>query len=911
MHLEVEVDFEHHRGVVTLFFFEVEGKNRRPARIQRLYNLTEQCRRSKNGLPATDSELLIKLAPNLSKPGLLKKNLLAIPLTKAQWNKLKDHFKDSPRRFLDRTTGTAINNEIPVCPLFFELTTRSDQTYLSAVVNLPDGNVQHWPRVQGNIQQENIPGRSDPVIRADIHGKLIELDLPIGLEILNTIFGQDNLQVPSEKVAEHLPALINFRFDRLRGNGVIRETRNVEAGIKLRTEGADIILDPRAGSFRLRIGAATGTQFTRNGSKFLLIEQQIKGLDVILTFLKKLDWEQREDGCYKVKAIAKNGAKLIPAIKAVSKNFPMEIAKELQPLLDPPKPVHMQMDARRGLGWFELKLQFSVGKVPLDTEAVRESILEAEGVARLTSGEWLRLDMRDAASALTVLNEFDQGRLRGPTFAASGALDKFDNIPNLRLHRTAKQLARDLANMSSPGDMPIRRKLASQLRPYQKTGAEFLFNRCSYNVGSLLADDMGLGKTLQVLTCIEGLKRADRLENDALVICPASVLHVWKTEVERFFPSLKPVVVSGTVDQRHKILAEEKADIWLLSYSIARNDLDILEDRGFDVVVVDEAQQIRNPKALITQAVKRLDAPMRIALSGTPLENRLTDLWSISDFLNPGYLGFQKTFEALYTTPRSRVHLRRRIEPVMLRRKKEEVAPELPPRIEETLLVPMGDEQQRYYNSLLAKARGNLQGKSQMAILAALTRLRQCCCDPRLLKKQGVPSAKLDNLLELLDSILSEGHSVLVFSQFTTMLDLIAPALEEQQIKHFMLTGKDKVDDRAKLVEQFNSEEDPSVFLLSLKAAGTGLTLTKADYVVLFDPWWNPAVEQQAIDRAHRIGQDRAVVAYRMVMADTVEEKVLHLQESKRELFEETIEGAAGSSSSKLSAKELAALLDA
>ena len=439
------------------------------------------------------------------------------------------------------------------------------------------------------------------------------------------------------------------------------------------------------------------------------------------------------------------------------------------------------------------------------------------------------------------------------------------------------------------------------LRVYQKQGFDFLFDRAAHGVGAVLADDMGLGKTLQILALLTARMRGHAAGQTppatpssdvrALVICPASVVAVWLQEAEKFCPWLRCAAFAGPAEQRTAVLNRTDWDVLVTNYALIRQDADKFASRDFAFIVLDEAQQIKNPAAQITRVVKQLRTACPIALTGTPLENRLLDLWSIIDFLNPGFLGSEKTFLARYEQPQRARELARQVRPIILRRTKEAVAPELPLRTEETLKIELTEPQREIYDLELMRARQILREKGPVEILAALTRLRQLCCHPQLVLKQQshAGSAKLDTLREMVVEVLEEGHSMLVFSQFASMLELIREDEGVREMPSFMITGRTPAAKRAQLVRQFNESAEPQLFLLSLKAAGTGLTLTKADYVFLFDPWWNPAVERQAIDRTHRIGQEKPVIAYRLVAADTVEEKVQALQKEKEQLFAEVM----------------------
>ena len=461
--------------------------------------------------------------------------------------------------------------------------------------------------------------------------------------------------------------------------------------------------------------------------------------------------------------------------------------------------------------------------------------------------------------------------------------------------------------------------MQAELRPYQKDGFDFLCHLTRIKLGGILADDMGLGKTLQALAWLAWLKeRNTKNPKPSLVICPASVLHNWRREAERFTPGLKVLVLeSGAA--RHNLRKQiPQHDLIVTNYALLRRDLEELQKFAFRAAILDEAQFIKNPGAQVTQSVKQLKSEYRLALTGTPLENRLLDLWSIVDFIQPGYLGNQEQFIETYeprasvgdeTAPAeqpargektesvqriARKRLSARLRPLLLRRLKKHVAKDLPDRIEQRRDCPLGDEQRKLYLAELRRSRDQImqavaeQGlnKSKMHVLAALTRLRQICCHPRLVGSDTA-SGKTETLFELLDPLVAEGQKVLVFSQFVQMLLLLEKECRDRQITTHILTGQTK--DRQQVVNAFQSDTQPGVFLLSLRAAGTGLNLTNASYVVLYDPWWNPAVEAQAIDRSHRIGQTQTVNAYRLIAPGTVEEKIWELQQSKAQTIADVL----------------------
>jgi superfamily II DNA or RNA helicase len=422
--------------------------------------------------------------------------------------------------------------------------------------------------------------------------------------------------------------------------------------------------------------------------------------------------------------------------------------------------------------------------------------------------------------------------------------------------------------------------LRADLRPYQRAGVRWLAFLRDAGLGALLADDMGLGKTLQALVALRGR---------TLVVAPTSVLSNWLEECARFRPGLRAALYHGP-----RRALDPEAELVVTSYAILRLDAERLAAERWDAVVLDEAQNVKNPDSQAARAAFALQAGWRLALSGTPVENRLEELWSVFHFLNPGLLGGRADFEARYARPIAAgapavaARLRERIRPFVLRRKKSEVAPELPPRTEVVLRCQLGDEERAVYDAVRAATVPEVvaaleRGGSVLAALEALLRLRQAACHPALLPGQRAESsAKLDLLLEQLETALAEGHRALVFSQWTSLLDLVEPRLSAAGIEFSRLDGSTR--DRAGVVARFQDEAGPPVLLVSLRAGGTGLNLTAADCVVLLDPWWNPAVEDQAADRVHRIGQQRPVVIYRLVAEDTVEEGILALQRKKREL---------------------------
>jgi len=491
----------------------------------------------------------------------------------------------------------------------------------------------------------------------------------------------------------------------------------------------------------------------------------------------------------------------------------------------------------------------------------------------------------------------------------AGVLEELGGTDGLLL-RGAEGLRTQLETLRAQhGEAPAPAGFTAVLRPYQRAGLGWLNFLGEAGLGGVLADDMGLGKTVQVLAHLCAQRLAGRLGGEAgpaLIVCPTSLVGNWRAEAARFAPDLRVLVLHGP-ERAAQFSAIGAHDVVITTYPLLGRDREALAAQRYALLVLDEAQQVKNARTQAAQVVRELPATRRLAMTGTPLENHLGELWAQFDAVEPGLLGRERGFVRHYRTPIEqhadpvrRDRLLRRIAPLMLRRRKDEVLADLPPKNEILRSVELEGRQRELYESLRlaqhlrvqeAVAQRGLK-QSGIVVLDALLKLRQVCCDPRLVKLSGArrlhQSAKLELLLELLPSLVAEGRRVLVFSQFTEMLALIAQALEREGIAHLMLTGQTRK--RAELVARFQAGEVP-VFLISLKAGGVGLNLTAADTVIHYDPWWNPAVEAQATDRAHRIGQQRAVFVYRLICAGTVEEKIQSLQARKAELARAVLEG--------------------
>ncbi len=555
--------------------------------------------------------------------------------------------------------------------------------------------------------------------------------------------------------------------------------------------------------------------------------------------------------------------------------------------------------------------------------------MEDENLAMLSEMlETLQLSPRDFIKS--------KGNVNVPMYRAlylDRMLEDHEEVSSQR-DRTFKNLIRDFKT-TKDADYEVPASLDKVLRKYQKHGFRWLMTMDSYGFGGILADEMGLGKTVQVISMLESRKerdgakeRKEQKRGVSLVVCPSSLVYNWVDEFEKFAPGLKVVPIVGAKPVRQEILnrvfQEEggAVDAVVTSYDLLKRDVDLYTDLSFDYEILDEAQYIKNHQTAATKSVKVIRAAHRLALTGTPIENRLSELWSIFDFLMPGYLygyeQFRRDFEVPIvgkTDDGQADRLRRMVSPFIMRRLKKDVLKDLPDKIEETRVSVLGDRQRELYDAQVMKLKDMLEGeddagvrKKKIQILAELTRLREICCDPGLVYDDYEElSAKVESLLELLRDAIDGGHRCLVFSQFTSMFSIIEPRLKEEGIEYMKIVGATPKEERAGLVKEFNRGQVP-VFIISLKAGGTGLNLTGADTVIHFDPWWNVAVQNQATDRAHRIGQDKVVTVYKLICKGTIEEKIVKLQESKKELAEEILQGETGNLAG-MTREELLALL--
>ena len=581
--------------------------------------------------------------------------------------------------------------------------------------------------------------------------------------------------------------------------------------------------------------------------------------------------------------------------------------------------IEPQFRISSGIQWFDLGVVFASSEGETFAAAdIQRLLLSGQSHTRLKNGKLAIIDTGAVEELQEVLLDCNpQQHVQGYRISneQAGFLEAtLRQHPGWRVQaptpwreRAAQQRGETTLACPPLGD------LEGVLRPYQKQGVAWLGFLRANGFGGILADEMGLGKTLQTLAFLrscrqpvgEGAVNAAAPSLPNLVVCPTSLVFNWVAEAKRFTPDLKVLAIHGP-DRQALFEGIPSQELILTSYALIRRDAERYRGLEFDTVVLDEAQHIKNRETQNAQAVKAVTARHRLVLTGTPMENSVLDLWSIFDFLMPGYLGSAKDFRERYEVPITReqngpaqARLARRLRPFLLRRLKKEVAPDLPPRLEQVSFCDLTSDQRAVYQQVIEAGRKEVltavgqegAARSRMLVLNVLLRLRQVCCDLRLLKPERVDpatsSGKLDLFGELLEEVIDGGHRLLVFSQFVSMLALLKEKLTGQNIDYCYLDGS--TTDRAGVVQRFQTNPQIPVFLISLKAGGVGLNLTGADTVIHFDPWWNPAVEDQATDRAHRIGQTRVVTSYKLIARDTVEEKILTLQNRKREVIHATI----------------------
>ena len=558
---------------------------------------------------------------------------------------------------------------------------------------------------------------------------------------------------------------------------------------------------------------------------------------------------------------------------------------------------------------FDISIYGQAGDEIISFDEIYDTIQSGEKYARIRSLGFVEYPAQNIYSMMRSFNSFDvfrnpDNRFTVKTYRA-GLINELKNLGvELILSDRFKTFWEQMSTFSTVETLTLPKGINAEFREYQLKGFGWLWFMYKYGLNGILADDMGLGKTLQALTVLQKAKEEDG-PMPTLVIAPTTVVFNWESEIQKFAPTLSCLKLQG--GERKQFFDKiPKYDVVITSYALLRRDIKKLKDINFRYVILDESQNIKNATSQTAQAVKQLTSQHKLALSGTPIENKLEELWSVFDFLMPGFLFTMADFNSRYVNPimehQDKVvekRLKLQIYPFILRRMKRDVAKDLPDKVENIAYCELTDDQRDFYLQVLDSTKEELfksieqngLEKSRLSIFSALLRMRQICCHPRLYDKNNVKnvisSGKFEKLKVMLEEIISEKHRILLFSQFVDMLDIIKAWLDKSGIKYEYLTGKTK--DRQGAVERFNTDPTIPIFLISLKAGGTGLNLTGADYVIHYDPWWNPAVEDQATDRAYRIGQTKKVFVYRLITKNTVEEKIQKLKTIKRNLVDSVI----------------------
>ncbi len=558
-----------------------------------------------------------------------------------------------------------------------------------------------------------------------------------------------------------------------------------------------------------------------------------------------------------------------------------------------------------------LKFDISSHEIPKkELQEVLNQYRRKKKFYRLKNGELLYLDSPDLEELSQFMDDYhiDVKDIDDGEFSMNKqrmlAIDEENDFEYVELDREESFVETlDRFKSATQKEYPLSKDYENILRDYQKEGYVWLHTLKDYGFNGILADDMGLGKTLQIITLLDSLET----HRPSLVVCPSSLIYNWEDEVHKFSKKLPVTCITGNMQARSELIKEIKQGLYVTSYDYMRRDFELYQGIEFEYVILDEAQYIKNQKTKNAQSVKTLKARHKLALTGTPIENSLAELWSIFDFLMPQYLFnyhyFQKQYEndiVKNNDEEKTKQLKKLVTPFILRRNKKEVLTELPDKIEQNMILPFNDEEEKLYVANLAKVNEELQqlydieGSDKMQILKMLTRLRQLCLEPRLVYDNiDQPSSKLKACMELIKTMQENKQKVLLFSSFTSALDLIADECQKAGITYYMLTGSTNKEDRRELVSRFQ-KDDTTLFLISLKAGGTGLNLTAAETVIHYDPWWNVSAQNQATDRAYRIGQKNNVQVFNLVMKDSVEEKIIELQKRKKELADMFVENNSG-----------------
>lgn len=713
-------------------------------------------------------------------------------------------------------------------------------------------------------------------------------------------------QLPEKKLwivpGEEQEAFVSIALPVMKEEGCLNVDRRVSTQLLQRPLQAEIRLDRRIDEEREQLTADLRYTYGEiQVNPFTSGEKQ--GRDGRL-LIREMDKEQRIMQIFEEAGFQFNGRELhldgeenlysflydkMPQLEELADVYTTLSLRQI--LVEPASQPVPRIDVDDTSGWLEVQFDLpDVGEEEL--ERLLQALIEKKRYYRLSEGSFIPLEGSESFHALMEEGGrpvIEEGKLKLP---ASRAL-QLEEMEGLEKGPQFQRLLRNIRNPENLDFTPPA-AMASVLRDYQRFGFRWMKTLAHYQLGGILADDMGLGKTIQALAFIVSELEAAPTKAQALVVAPASLIYNWERECTRFAPQLKTVVVAGKRERRRTILEhKEDVDLLITSYPLLRRDIDSYQSHRFQTVIFDEAQSFKNHQSQTAQVVKRLRAKTRFALSGTPIENTLEELGSIFDVILPGFFSGKQAVRRM-----SAEQVRRRVRPFILRRMKRDVLDELPEKTVSVHVSELTDEQKELYLATLQQIRKNTQQalitdgfqKSRIKILAGLTRLRQICCHPSLyLENYAGSSGKMDQLLATVEERLNNRRRLLVFSQFTSMLALIRDALDRRGISYHYLDGRTPSPQRLEMANRFSGGEK-DVFLISLKAGGTGLNLTGADTVILYDLWWNPAVEQQAADRAHRIGQKKTVEVLKLIARGTIEEKIHELQQKKQSLFDQVIQ---------------------
>lgn len=665
---------------------------------------------------------------------------------------------------------------------------------------------------------------------------------------------------------------------------------------------------------------SNNVECNRNKLKEIRAKKLFKKYRFMVNYNKNIMYLSNDDDIYNF---------LNGGIDEFIKNFEVLVTDKLRNRkVLTPRMLDMGVRIQNGL------LDVDLGKLRFEEEDLKEIFRRyklKKKYYKLRSGDYINIDSHVVSTLVSIADNLDltekdivDGRIRVQKYRAV----YFDNIINKEKIRITKdnkfnELV-DGINSVFSGEFKAPAKIDEILRPYQRTGYNWLKTLTNFGFGGILADDMGLGKTIQVIALL--LDQKENFGGTSIVVCPSSLYINWQKEIGKFAPDINVLVVAGGTTYRSQLIKDyNKYDVIITSYDLLKRDIEEYKDINFRYIIADEAQYIKNNNTKNARALKKLKGDNRFALTGTPIENSLSELWSIFDYIMPGYLFSYKKFKDEFENKiikdkdsTAMETLQKLVSPFVLRRIKKEVLKELPDKTETVLYSKMSDTQLELYETFLAASKEEVRQeieengfeKSQMKILSIITRLRQICCHPALfIDGYNSEVSKLNQCIELIEDAIKSGHKILLFSQFTSIFNILIDEFERRDINFLVLTGRTKSDDRIKLVEEFNNDKNISVFLISLKAGGTGLNLTGADIVIHYDPWWNMSVQNQATDRAYRIGQRKNVQVFKLIAQDTIEEKIQILQENKRNLSDAVIKEGE-TFINKLSKEEIISLFD-